>query len=214
MRTIVLANMKGGVGKTLHAAHLSVELEAMGQGPVAIMDLDPQGTFAGWWNDRKEQTPVFAKVNDHSELAAKHKSLRDAGFKWLIIDTPPQTAVINRAAIQLADLVIIPCKHGKGDIQASLSTVDLCEAEHRKFIYLLNETNGVSVAEKTRKMLAGIGPVIPQHIPKLNGYWQAMFTGNTITELSKGTGALLVQDVAEFIVSKFEKPQVQEKAHA
>ena len=211
MRTIVISSLKGGVGKTLHAAHLSVALEAMGQGPVVAMDLDPQGTFSSWWNDRKADTPAFAQVENHAQIKAKHAQLEAAGFKWLIIDTPPQTAEINRAAIRVADLVIIPCKHGKGDIEASLDTVELCEQEGRKFFYLLNETNGASVAEKTVKKLAAIGPVIPQTIPKLNGYWQSMYTGKTITEISKGTGAILIHDLAEFIVSKFEKPKAKEE---
>jgi chromosome partitioning protein len=128
-----------------------------------------------------------------------------AGFKWLVIDTPPQTAAINRAAIRLADLVIIPSKHSKGDIKATLPTVDLCEEEHKKFIYLLNETNGVAVAHSAVKKLAEFGPVIPQTIPKLNGYWQAMSAGLTINEITKGTGALLIDELANFVVARFER---------
>src|ERR1700722_19351031 len=136
MNTVVFSCLKGGVGKTLHTAHLAVALEAMGQGPVCLMDLDPQGTLSSWWNDRKADTPQFAKVDGISDLAKQHKKL-SGHFKWLLIDTPPYMAQINAEAIALADLVIIPSKHSKGDIEATLTTVELCETAGKKFMYLL-----------------------------------------------------------------------------
>ncbi|MDR5839352.1 ParA family protein [Caballeronia sp. LZ034LL] len=214
MNTIVLASLKGGVGKTTHAAHLAVALDALNDGPVVCMDLDPQGTFADWWNDRKAETPIFAKVEDYTELEAKQKKLAKAGFKWLIIDTPPQTADINREAIRLADMVIIPCKHGKGDIKASLSTVRICEELKQPFYYLLNESKGKRAAEVTVKKMAAFGKVMPQVIPNLNGYWQSMYTGQTLTEQTKGTGAILIHELAQFVVERFDTPVVQEKAYA
>lgn len=213
MRTVVFSCLKGGVGKSLHTAHLCVALEQMGQGPVVTMDLDPQGTHADWWNGRQAGTPAFAVVENHTQLADKHAELKGAGYKWLVIDTPPQIAEINRAAIKLADLVVIPCKHSVGDIKATLPTVALCEEEGKKFYYLLNETNGQAVAQTAKNKLAEIGPVIPHTIPKLNGYWEALIPGKTITEMSKGTGAILVNQVAEFIVGRFEKSAKKEKAH-
>lgn len=212
MNTVVISSLKGGVGKTLHVAHLSVQLEAMGQGPVVIMDLDPQGTLSSWWNDRQAETPQFAKVKGVADLAIQHEKLK-RHFKWCIIDTPPQKAEINAEAIALADLVIIPCKHSKGDIEATLTTIELCENAGKKFMYLLNETKGKSVIDNTVRRLAAFGPVIPQTVPNLNGYWQSMYTGQTINEISKTTGALIIADLAKFIVAKFEKAPVREKAH-
>jgi chromosome partitioning protein len=213
MYTIVFSCQKGGVGKTLHTAHLAVALEGMGQGPVVTMDLDPQGTLSDWWNDREADAPAFAQVENHSQLEAKKAQLKAAGYKWLVIDTPPQVAEINLAAIQIADLVIIPSKHSKGDIKATLPTVDMCEATGTKFFYLLNETNGAGVTASAVRQLASIGPVIPHTIPKLNGYWQSMIPGKTINEINKGTGAILIEQLAQFVVSKFEKPVKKEKAH-
>lgn len=213
MRTVVFSCLKGGSGKTTHSAHFAVALEAMGKGPVVTMDLDPQGSFSAWWNDRKDLTPAFAPVEDAGHLARKHAEMEAQGFLWCIIDTPPQNHEINRTAIKLADLVIIPAKHSPHDIRAAASTVDLCEKEHKKFFFLLNETNGKAVSLSATRRLAAMGPVIPHAVPKLNGYWESMIDGRTFQEINKGTGAIIIDDVATFLVGQFEKPIRQEKAH-
>jgi chromosome partitioning protein len=206
MKTIVFSCLKGGVGKSLHAAHLCVALEEFG--PVVTMDLDRQGTHAGWWNRRSKttDTPSFAIIKDAAALAHEHAKLKKSGlFKWCIIDTPPQVAPINREAIKVADLVIIPCKHAVGDLEAVMPTVDLCDEEGKKFIFLLNETHGNAVASSARNKLAAVGPIIPGHIPTNNRYWQALAKGQGITEFYKGSPSILVKDMTAFIVERLER---------
>jgi chromosome partitioning protein len=210
MKTIVIACLKGGVGKSLHAAHLCVSLESMGFGPVVTMDLDGgQATHAKWWNRRSqfnETAPAFQTVTDEASLLIEHAKLKASGaFNYCVIDTPPQMAQINRAAIKLADLVIIPCKHAVGDLEAVMPTVDLCDDEGKKFIFLVNETNGEAVAREARDKLAAVGPVIPGHIPKNNRYWQSLAKGQGITEFYKGTPSLLVQSMTQFVVDRVER---------
>ena len=62
MRILTIASQKGGAGKTTLAAHLAVEAEHTGAGPVAVVDTDPQGSLAAWWNSREAPTPLFASV--------------------------------------------------------------------------------------------------------------------------------------------------------
>lgn len=213
MRTIVFSCLKGGSGKTTHSAHIAVALEALGKGPVVTMDLDPQGSFSAWWNDRTAETPAFALVEDTKHLPKKHAALSDAGFNWCVIDTPPQNGEINKAAVSLADLVVIPVKHSPHDLRAMQATVDLCEKAGKKFFFLLNETNGKAVTLDAIKSLAAFGPVIPHAVAKLNGYWESMVAGKTLGEQSRTSGALVIDEVAQFIVSQFEKPAKKEKAH-
>jgi chromosome partitioning protein len=213
MRTIVFSCLKGGSGKTTHSAHFACALEEMGKGPVVTMDLDPQGSFSAWWNDRTADTPAFALVEDPKHLPRKHAELKTAGFEWCVIDTPPQDGEINKAAIALADLVVIPVKHSPHDIRASISTVNLCSEAGKKFFFLLNETNGKAVALDATRNLAAMGPVIPVAVPKLNGYWQSMIDGRTYRDMDKGTGAIVIDQVATFLLSQFEKAPKREKAH-
>ena len=59
MHVLVLASQKGGAGKTTLSRHLAVEAERAGAGPVVLLDADPQGGLAAWWNRRQATTPVF-----------------------------------------------------------------------------------------------------------------------------------------------------------
>ena len=45
MRVIAIVSRKGGSGKTTLAGHLAVAAEQNGDGPVAIMDTDPQASL-------------------------------------------------------------------------------------------------------------------------------------------------------------------------
>jgi chromosome partitioning protein len=213
MRTVVFSCLKGGSGKTTMSAHFAVALEAMGFGPVVTMDLDPQGSFSAWWNDRKADTPAFAVVENAEDLPKKHAEMKEAGYAWCIIDTPPSSHAINEIAIGLADLVVIPVKHSPHDTRAAESTVGLCEKANKKFFFLINETNGKGVTQEARTSYGAFGAVMPTAIPKLNGYWQSMIDGRVFREMNKGTGAILIDDVAAFITSHFDKPVKKEKAH-
>jgi cellulose biosynthesis protein BcsQ len=54
MKTIVVANQKGGSGKSTVTVHLAVAAEQAGDGPIILSDTDPQGTAGDWFNQRKK----------------------------------------------------------------------------------------------------------------------------------------------------------------
>src|SRR5690348_6953410 len=60
MQVLVLASQKGGAGKTTLAFHFAVAAEAVGAGPVAMLDTDDQGTLTKWWQKRESDTPRLA----------------------------------------------------------------------------------------------------------------------------------------------------------
>jgi chromosome partitioning protein len=79
MRMLTIASQKGGAGKTTLAAHLAVEAECTGAGPVAVVGTDPQGSLAAWWNSREASTPLFAAVDiarlpDHLRTLARRQA--------------------------------------------------------------------------------------------------------------------------------------------
>ena len=53
MRVLAMASQKGGSGKTTLSGHLAVQAQLSGAGPVCLIDIDPQGSLADWWNERE-----------------------------------------------------------------------------------------------------------------------------------------------------------------
>ena len=109
MKVIVLASLKGGSGKTTLSGHLAVEAERAGAGPVALIDMDPQGSLSDWWNARKGETPRFAKVESQN-LGAVLQRLRGSGIHLAVIDTPAALTQMISEGIAQADLVLVPTR--------------------------------------------------------------------------------------------------------
>ena len=88
-KVLVLASQKGGVGKTCLAAHFGACTERAGIGPVAYIDVDPQGSLSEWWNRRKAEVPLFAK-GGLNVLPETLRRCAQGGVKLVVIDTPPR----------------------------------------------------------------------------------------------------------------------------
>lgn len=104
---IAVANAKGGSGKTsttlLTAANLASETFS-----VAVADLDPQASACMWSAAGQGKLPVKVVPATAETLASVLSSL--AGFDAVFLDCPPSsTAPETLAALDVADLVVIPC---------------------------------------------------------------------------------------------------------
>jgi chromosome partitioning protein len=76
---------------------------------VAVVDTDPQGSLAAWWNTRDAPIPLFTSVAI-ARLPAHLRSSDRRQVALVVIDTPPALTNMIRAAIAVADLVLIPAR--------------------------------------------------------------------------------------------------------
>ncbi len=127
MKTIVVANQKGGSGKSTIAVHLAAAAEHAGHGPVILSDTDPQGTSGDWFNQRKKSgfdTPLYAPLA-LSELRDKIRALGEAGAAYLFVDTAPSIGAVNADLFAVADLILIPLNPTPADLRALVKGLPL-----------------------------------------------------------------------------------------
>jgi chromosome partitioning protein len=115
MQTILVANPKGGSGKTTLATNVAGWIAGRRQ-KVGLADLDPQRSATEWLGRRPALFPPIAGVSpDGARKAAK-----DAGLKWLVVDTP---AALHgeelRDAVVHADVMLVPLTPSVFDMAAT-----------------------------------------------------------------------------------------------
>ncbi len=195
MKTIIVANQKGGSGKSTLVTHLAVAAEVAGDGPVVITDTDPQGTTADWFNAREADTPGYAPAT-MATLPQKIRALDEAGAKWLFVDTAPAINERNADLLRLADLVIVPLCASPNDLRALAKTLPILEAAGKPFVFALTRVNPQArLTVQTVMALSEHGPVIQPALRERVGYPASMIDGRTAQELDpKGPAG---QEVAE-----------------
>ena len=125
MHTIAIINAKGGAGKTTLALHLAVTDVQQGRN-VAVLDLDPQGTAAGWGERRGSSAPVVLATAP-SRLDAERERVAGAGADVVYLDTPPRWAGADtaaRVAASAADLMVVPLRPSFVDLEATVATLE------------------------------------------------------------------------------------------
>ena len=140
MKTIIIANQKGGSGKSTLTVHLATASEHAGDGPAILTDTDPQGSAADWYNQRKSagfSTPRYANIN-LAEIKLRIDDFRKAGAKYLFIDTAPSVGQVNAELLKMADLVLVPLNPSPADLRALVKTLPLLRDSKKPFVFVLS----------------------------------------------------------------------------
>lgn len=116
MRTILVANRKGGCGKTMVAITLAAALARHG-GRVALADADPQRSALRWLRQRPADVPAIAgldwsRAGDIGEVPGKPG--------WLVIDAPGAIRGGRaEALVAEAEAVVTPVMPGAFDADST-----------------------------------------------------------------------------------------------
>jgi len=153
VRSVVLANQKGGVGKTTTAVHLAHGFALAGR-RVVLLDLDPQGNATvalqgmesgldgngfeflaqiaeGFWllpSSGARTAPDRSASIDSRKLRSLVAEL-EAKVDWLVVDCPPRMDEWGWAGVQLCDHVVVPVQaeflamHGLSQMLASIEAI-------------------------------------------------------------------------------------------
>ena len=215
MRVVVFASQKGGAGKTTLCGHIAVQADLVDAGPVALIDTDPQGSLAEWWNARAAETPLF--VGTHfAKLGADLDELRKQGVMLVFIDTPPAVTDTIREVVGHADLVVIPTRPSPHDLRAVGATVDIVEDQDKQMIFAVNAaTVRAKITGEAAVALSQHGTVAPVTIHQRIDFATSMIDGRTVMEMnpdsrSAGEIGALWQYISTRL-GKIERRMVQQR---
>src|SRR5271163_3726008 len=137
MKIVAILSQKGGSGKTTLTLNLAVAAEKAGKS-VAVIDLDPQASSAGWKDSRAGDSPYVIAL-PHSRLAQALQAAQEGQADLAFIDTAPHSEGVALAAAKAADIVLIPCRPGILDLRAIGTTAELVKLAGKRAYVVLND---------------------------------------------------------------------------
>jgi chromosome partitioning protein len=206
MKTIIVANQKGGSGKSTLVTHLAVAADRAGDGLVVLTDTDPQGTTADWFNVRESETPGYVQTT-MATLGEKISALEDAGAAWLFVDTAPAINEQNVNLLRLADLVIVPLCASPNDVRALGKMLPILQSAGKPFVFVLTRVNQQArLTVQTAITLSEHGTVIQPPLRERVAYPTAMIDGHTAQEIEpKGSAGKEIAELWKSIKRRFDK---------
>ena len=179
-RVILVANPKGGSGKTTLSINLAGYLASRGE-RVAMLDLDRQKSATQWLAIRDAALPKIELLREGQK----------GGSDWLVIDSPAgmHGKTLERA-LKLAHKVVVPIAPSLFDIRASEEFLAALQAEKaaRKgqgFVSVV----GMRMDVRTRagvtleQFMAQQDLPILAHLRNTQHYVNAAFEGKTLFDL-------------------------------
>lgn len=182
MQAILIANPKGGSGKTTLSISIAGYLAARGR-KVAIMDLDRQKSASQWLASRPSSLPAIGLFHSEGE--------KQAAADWLVIDSPAGLHGKNlEHALKLVHKVIVPIAPSLFDIQASKDFLEVLSREKvvrkgKTFVGVV----GMRMAPHTRaattleQFIAGLDLPVLAYLRETQAYVNAAFEGKTLFDL-------------------------------
>ena len=120
--TIVVANQKGGTGKTTTAVHLAYYLAVKQKQSTVLVDADSQSSSSQWLYNLEPSIPYQA-ISDKNQLFEEVPQLAQK-YEYLVIDGPAgRLEEENKAILARADLVIVPIQPKVLDLSSTLKAV-------------------------------------------------------------------------------------------
>jgi chromosome partitioning protein len=183
----VVANLKGGSGKSTVLFNLALWLKEQGQS-VVTFDLDPQGTLSDVADVRKDEgLEELLVISDINEL----DSYRD---KNVLIDVGASNMHDMKLAISMADRVLIPVSPSQPDLWATQrflkivkeSSVDNDSLELLAFVNRADTHAMVRESDETEEALISIKSikVLPHRLCQRTMFRRTLSEGMSINEIS------------------------------
>jgi len=112
---IVIANSKGGVGKSTLAVHLAAWLHEQGH-RVTLADCDTQHSSSDWLKEAVPEVKTVRMGSPDQILDELPQIAREVDY--VVADGPGSNTETSRTLLLIADLAVIPCKASMLEVRA------------------------------------------------------------------------------------------------
>ncbi|MBC7470629.1 MAG: ParA family protein [Ramlibacter sp.] len=187
MPVVVVANPKGGVGKSTMATNIAGYFASRGHA-VMLGDADRQQSSRLWLGLR----PPAARPIATWDLGPEHIAKPPKGTSHVVLDTPAgMHGRMFTELLKLADKVIVPLQPSVFDIFATRSFLDEM-AEHRKATQLQVGIVGMRVDERTiaadklHEFVDNLGLPVLGYLRQTQNYIQLAARGLTLFDVAPG----------------------------
>jgi chromosome partitioning protein len=124
---IVVANSKGGVGKSTLAVHLAAWLHEQGH-KVTLADCDMQHSSSEWLREAMPDVKTVRLASPDQILDELPKIAKEADY--VVADGPGSNTETSRALLLRADLAIVPCKASMLEVKALAQATSVLRQAH------------------------------------------------------------------------------------
>lgn len=196
MIVISVSGLKGGSGKTLIATNVAAAGHQAGHRTL-LVDLDAQATASTWAARAAELGHAGPAVVAMGGTTLRRDLERvGAGFDLVVLDTPPRLGPESRAAMLVADVIVLPVSVGVADSWALNSTLTLLEEAKAMRPELeaglvLNRWDKTSLATAGRNALEAVDVPILGQLGARVAFAEAMAQGRGVVDSAPKSEAAL-----------------------
>ena len=208
MKIIAVTINKGGAGKTMISRSVSTAAAQSGLA-VLILDMDTQQNSTNWRRRRPAESLLpLVQFTTENDLAETLKRAQAADCDLVVIDTPPGRSTEAPAAVEVADLVLIPCTSEVECFEGLPRTARLARTTGKPAIVVPNfvQPNSRSEEEAIRGVAEAQGlRTVPVAFHRFNVHREGSLRGITAQEIQpESRAALEIQGLWDWICAELQ----------
>lgn len=194
---IALCGQKGGTGKSTTAIAIAGELHRRGL-RVLLVDGDPQGTTSTWAQKAAEanrSTPIVVAMNARMHLPGQLENI-GGDPDAVVIDCPGRLDAVQRSALMVADVAVLPCGPTGPEAWALTQSVELVHEamevrpQMKAYVLVTRKIVGAKIGSDAQSTFAEWGlPVLASELCMRVAYQEAVTGGESVTTYAAGQPA-------------------------